>query len=146
MGTRKDRFWSHLIWPLLWPLLLVQAALVLLCLLVGGVLWVATPDPTSWAESAWLLLALLVGTALTVSAFLLQLRHRMHECENQIESRLGRVERLLQESEQLLPRWLGGALRHWSMMGRSWSGWSGCTMAWSSCKGDWNWCPASMVC
>ncbi|MGR2739644.1 response regulator [Billgrantia sp. Q4P2] len=107
MGTRKDRFWSYLIWPLLWPLLLAQAALVLLCLLVGVVLWVATPDPTSWAESAWLLLALLVGTALTVSAFLLQLRHRMYECENQIESRLGRIERLLQETEQLLPRWLG---------------------------------------
>ncbi|MCE8020493.1 response regulator [Halomonas sp. MCCC 1A11036] len=107
MGTRKDRFWSHLIWPLLWPLLLVQAALVLLCLLVGGVLWVAMPDPTFWAEFAWLLLALLVGTVLAVSAFLLQLRHRMRECENQIQSGLGRVERLLQESEQRLPRWLG---------------------------------------
>lgn len=108
VGTRKDRFWSYLIWPLLWPLLLAQAALVLLCLLVGVVLWVAIPNPTSWAESAWLLLALLVGTTLTVSAFLLQLRHRMREYENQIESRLDRIERLLQETEQLLPRWLGG--------------------------------------
>ncbi|UYG02618.1 response regulator [Halomonas sp. LR3S48] len=108
MGTRKDRFWSHLIWPLLWPLLLAQAALVVLCLLVGVVLWVATPDPSSWAESAWLLLALLVGTALTVSAFLLQLRHRMRECEGQIEGRLVRIERLLRETEECLPRWLGG--------------------------------------
>ncbi|NIC06823.1 response regulator [Billgrantia bachuensis] len=111
MGTRKDRFWSYLIWPLLWPLLLAQAALVVLCLLVGVVLWVATPDPSSWAESAWLLVALLVGTALTVSAFLLQLRHSMRECESQIESRLGRIERLLQETEQSLPRWLGGPRR-----------------------------------
>ncbi|MCE8018172.1 response regulator [Halomonas sp. MCCC 1A17488] len=107
VGTRKDRFWSHLIWPLLWPLLLAQAALVLLCLLVGVVLWVATPDPTSWAESAWLLLALLAGTTLTVSAFLLQLRHSLRDYEGQIEGRLGRIERLLQETEQSLPRWLG---------------------------------------
>ncbi|QTP60004.1 response regulator [Billgrantia antri] len=109
VGTRKDRFWSYLIWPLLWPLLLAQAALVLLCLLVGAVLWVATPDPTSWAESAWLLVALLVGTTLTVSAFLLQLRHAIRECEGQIEGRLARVERLLQETEQSLPRWLGAS-------------------------------------
>ncbi|WP_162623047.1 response regulator [Billgrantia lactosivorans] len=107
VGTRKDRFWSYLIWPLLWPLLLAQAALVLLCLLVGAVLWLATPDPTSWAEAAWLLLALLVGTTLTVSAFLLQLRHTLRECEGQIEGRLARIERLLQETEQCLPRWLG---------------------------------------
>ncbi|MGQ4879608.1 response regulator [Billgrantia sp. LNSP4103-1] len=106
MKTRKDYFWSHLIWPLLWPLLLAQAALVLLCVLMGLVLWLAMPDPTSWAESAWLLLALLVGTTLTTSAFLLQLRHRMRESENQVECRLDRIERLLQEAEQMLPRWL----------------------------------------
>lgn len=104
--TRKDHFWSHLVWPLLWPLLLAQAALVLLCLLVGLVLWLATPDPSSWAEAAWLLLALLVGTTLTTSAFLLQLRHRMRESEGQVESQLRRIERLLLEAEQMLPDWL----------------------------------------
>ncbi|MBA2779164.1 response regulator [Billgrantia kenyensis] len=106
MVVRKDRMWSYLIWPLLWPLLLAQLALVLLCLLVLAVLWLAMPDPTSWAESTWLLLALLVGTTLTTSAFILQLRHRIRECENQVESRIDRLERLLQEVEPMLPAWL----------------------------------------
>ena len=104
---RKDYFWTYLVWPLLWPLLLAQAALVLLCLVVGAVFWVAMPSPTSWAESAWLLLALLVGTTLTMAAFILQLRHRIRECEHQIESRLGRIDSLLGETEQQLPHWLG---------------------------------------
>ncbi|MCC5884179.1 MAG: response regulator [Halomonas sp.] len=107
MVAHKDRLWSYLVWPLLWPLLLAQAALVLLCVVVGAVLWVATPDPTSWTESAWLLLALLVGTTLTTAAFLLQLRHRLRDCENQFENRLDRIERLLLEAEQMLPAWLG---------------------------------------
>ncbi len=105
-ATHKDRLWSHLVWPLLWPLLLAQLLLVLLCLSVGLFLWLATPDPTSWAASGWLLLTLLVGTTLTTAAFLLQLRHRLRECEAQMEDGLGRVERLLLEADQILPRWL----------------------------------------
>jgi CheY-like chemotaxis protein len=120
--VHKDRLWSYLIWPLLWPLLLAQAALVLLCLLAGAVLWLATPDPAAWTGPAWLLLALLVGTTLTTSAFLLQLRHRIRECEAQAESRLERIERLLLEAEQMLPGWLAqpGRLETHddSMMGR----------------------------
>ncbi|MCE8024336.1 response regulator [Billgrantia aerodenitrificans] len=122
MVVHKDRLWSYLIWPLLWPLLLAQAALVLLCLLAGAVLWLATPDPATWTGPAWLLLALLVGTTLTTSAFLLQLRHRIRECEAQAESRLERIERLLLEAEQMLPGWLAqpGRLETHddSMMGR----------------------------
>ncbi|WP_197038240.1 response regulator [Billgrantia saliphila] len=107
VATRKDRFWSFLVWPLLWPLLLAQAALVLLCLVVGLVLWLATPDPTSWAESGWLLLALLIGTTLTTTAFLLQLRYRIRDYEAQMTARLSRIERLLGETERGLPHWLG---------------------------------------
>lgn len=122
MVAHKDRLWSYLIWPLLWPLLLAQAALVLLCLLAAAVLWLATPDPATWTGPAWLLLALLVGTTLTTSAFLLQLRHRIRECEAQTESRLERIERLLLEAEQMLPGWLGQPERlethDDSMMGR----------------------------
>lgn len=122
MVVHKDRLWSYLIWPLLWPLLLAQAALVLLCLLAAAVLWLATPDPATWTGPAWLLLALLVGTTLTTSAFLLQLRHRIRECEAQAESRLERIERLLLEAEQMLPGWLGKPERlethDDSMMGR----------------------------
>ncbi|MBZ0328757.1 response regulator [Halomonas sp. ANAO-440] len=105
-AIHKDRLWSHLVWPLLWPLLLAQLLLVLLCLAVGLFLWLATPDPTSWAASGWLLLTLLVGTTLTTAAFLLQLRHRLRECEAQMEEGLGRVERLLLEADQILPCWL----------------------------------------
>ncbi|WP_181869971.1 response regulator [Halomonas sp. DQ26W] len=105
-ATSKDRLWSHLVWPLLWPLLLAQLLLVLLCLAVGLILWLATPDPTSWAASGWLLLTLLVGTTLTTAAFLLQLRHRLRECEAQVEDGLTRVERLLLAADQILPRWI----------------------------------------
>ncbi|MCE9665939.1 response regulator [Halomonas sp. M5N1S17] len=105
-AIHKDRLWSHLVWPLLWPLLLAQLLLVLLCLAVGLFLWLATPDPTSWAASGWLLLTLLVGTTLTTAAFLLQLRHRLRECDAQMEDGLKRVERLLLEADQILPSWL----------------------------------------
>ncbi|KAA0012625.1 response regulator [Billgrantia pellis] len=107
VATRKDRFWSFLVWPLLWPLLLAQAALVLLCLLVGLVLWLATPAPTSWAETGWLLLALLIGTTLTTTAFLMQLRYRIRDYEAQMTARLSRIERLMGEAERWLPHWLG---------------------------------------
>ncbi|WP_181872700.1 response regulator [Billgrantia montanilacus] len=105
-ATHKDRLWSHLVWPLLWPLLLAQLLLVLLCLAVGLFLWLATPDPTSWAASGWLLLTLLAGTTLTTAAFLLQLRHRLRECEARMEDGLQRMERLLLEADQILPSWL----------------------------------------
>ena len=106
MRRRKHYLWSHLIWPLLWPLLLVQAALVLLCLMIQGVMWLAMPQPSSWTESFWLLLALLGGTALSSAAFLLQLRHRLREFERRSESRLDQFERLLPEFAHLLPDWL----------------------------------------
>lgn len=103
---RQHYLWSHLIWPLLWPWLLVQAVLVLLCLILQGVMWLAMPQPNSWADSFWLLLALLSGTALSGTAFLLQLRHRLRELERRGESRLEEFERLLPEYERLLPDWL----------------------------------------
>ena len=105
-AAHKDRLWSHLVWPLLWPLLLAQLLLVLLCLAVGLFLWLATPDATSWAASGWLLSTLLLGTTLTTAAFLLQLRHRLRQCEAQMDDGLGRVQRLLLEADQILPRWL----------------------------------------
>ncbi len=106
-STRKDRFWSYLVWPLLWPLLLAQAVLVLLCLVVGLFLWLAMPDPASWAASGWLLAALLIGTTLTTTAFLLQLRHRMREYEGLANDGLRQVERHLYSAGRVLPPWLG---------------------------------------
>ncbi|WP_165789540.1 response regulator [Billgrantia endophytica] len=104
-ATRKEYLWPRLVWPLLWPLLLAQLLLVLLCLAVGLFLWQATPDPTSWAASGWLLLTLLAGTTLTTTAFLLQLRHRLRDCEAHVDNGLRRLERLLFEADQALPRW-----------------------------------------
>ncbi len=106
-STRTDRFWSYLVWPLLWPFLLAQAVLVLLCLVLGLFLWLAMPDPVSWAASGWLLVALLIGTTLTTTAFLLQLRHRMREYEGQANDGLRRVERHLLAAGRVLPPWLG---------------------------------------
>lgn len=33
---QREHFWNAIVWPLLWPLLLLQAALVVLCLVVGA--------------------------------------------------------------------------------------------------------------
>ncbi|OJA03950.1 response regulator [Halomonas sp. QHL1] len=68
---QREHFWNAIIWPLLWPLLLVQAALVVLCLVVGTMMWWMSPSYTSWSTMLWLMAALLIGSSLNVGAFLM---------------------------------------------------------------------------
>ncbi|WP_163560301.1 response regulator [Halomonas sp. NO4] len=103
---RTDRLWTRLVWPLLWPLLLAQLAVVLLCLAAGLFLWLGEPDPASWTAAGWLLLSLLLGTALTTAAFLLQLRHRLSTCQAELDRGLEQLEQRARELAALLPPWL----------------------------------------
>ncbi|WP_016913327.1 response regulator [Vreelandella stevensii] len=73
---QQEHFWNAIIWPVLWPLLLMQAALVLLCLLMGAVIWVMSPGQASWATTLWLTLALLLGSCMNVGAFLMLIKAR----------------------------------------------------------------------
>lgn len=74
--NQREHFWNAVIWPILWPLLLVQIALVTLCVLVGFVIWGMSPNQTSWSTTLWLTLALLLGSCMNVAAFLMLLKHR----------------------------------------------------------------------
>jgi len=106
MKGRSHTLWSRLVWPVLWPLLLVQLVLVLLGFLVQSMTWLTLPQPGSWLQSTWLLLALLLGTSLVALAFLFQLHYRLSEHERECESRLIQVQQLLPTIEQQLPDWL----------------------------------------
>ncbi|MGO1431631.1 MAG: response regulator [Halomonas sp.] len=68
---QREHFWNAIVWPLLWPLLLLQAALVVLCLVVGALVWWMSPNSASWSTLLWLMLALLVGSSLNFGAFLM---------------------------------------------------------------------------
>ena len=72
----REHFWNAIIWPLLWPLLLIQAALVLMCLLVGALIWWMSPAYSSWSTTLWLAVALLLGSSLNVGAFLMLVKAR----------------------------------------------------------------------
>ncbi|TVP45169.1 MAG: response regulator [Halomonas sp.] len=72
----REHFWDAIVWPLLWPLLLVQAALVLLCLAVGAAMWWMSPSYVAWSTMLWLTLALLVGSILNVCVFLMLVKAR----------------------------------------------------------------------
>ncbi|XKG79794.1 response regulator [Vreelandella aquamarina] len=73
---QREHIWNAIIWPVLWPLLLVQAALILLCVLVGAVIWLMSPSQASWATTLWLMLALLLGSCMNVGAFLMLIKAR----------------------------------------------------------------------
>ncbi|APE30081.1 hypothetical protein BOX17_03395 [Halomonas aestuarii] len=92
---RIDRFWSRLVWPILWPVMLAQAVLVLLCLVVGVMLWWMMPSHASWGATFWLLLALLLGTSLNVAVFLMLLRQRLRGVERDVNDAMSGVEAYL---------------------------------------------------
>ncbi|QFU02606.1 CAI-1 autoinducer sensor kinase/phosphatase CqsS [Halomonas sp. THAF5a] len=87
-----DRFWSRLVWPILWPLLLAQLALVVLCLLVGLLLWGTMPAHASWGTTFWLPVALLLGSCLNVAVFLTLLRQRLRGVQRDVDEALAGVE------------------------------------------------------
>lgn len=46
---QREHVWNAIVWPLLWPLLLFQAALIVLCLVVGAMVWWVSPSYASWS-------------------------------------------------------------------------------------------------
>ncbi len=89
--TRKERFWSRLVTPILWPVLLAQLLLVALGLAAGLIYWWLMPAEASWSITFWLLLALLLGGGLNVAVFLTLLKQRLRRCEHDTETRLAHL-------------------------------------------------------
>ncbi|MGP5309378.1 response regulator [Vreelandella alkaliphila] len=90
---QREHFWNAIVWPTLWPLLLVQAALVLLCVLVGLVVWGLSPSQTSWSTTLWLTLALLLGSCLNVGVFLMLVKSRAKQDGASYMQELAELER-----------------------------------------------------
>lgn len=96
---RKEYFWNGVIWPVLWPWLLVQAALIGLCLIVGTVIWGMNPEHTSWGTVVAMMTALLLGSSLNAAAFLMMVRARAERVEAEL---LDSVDALEQHSAAVL--------------------------------------------
>lgn len=105
--ARSESLWRTLIWPTLWPLLVVQAGLVILSILAWAVLTKsAMPPQQALRGLTWLVLALLLGTGLIVATFLLLLRHRLQRWEVSFGVPHERLERAMRELHKELPSWL----------------------------------------
>ncbi|CAH1043944.1 response regulator [Halomonas sp. TD01] len=90
---QREHFWNAIVWPTLWPLLLIQAALVLLCVLVGLVVWGLSPSQTTWSTTLWLTLALLLGSCLNVGVFLMLVKSRAKQKDARFMHELAELER-----------------------------------------------------
>ncbi|MBT2787289.1 MULTISPECIES: response regulator [unclassified Halomonas] len=90
---QREHFWNAIVWPLLWPLLLVQAALVVLCLIVGAMMWWMSPSNASWSTMLWLMAALLIGSSLNVCAFLMLVKTRARHKDARFMQELTELER-----------------------------------------------------
>ena len=102
-----DSLWQRVIWPLLWPLLAAQLGVMLLCLLAWLLIWqMDAQSSAGWHNLSWLLLALAVGTSLSVATFLLMLRQRLQQWESALGVPYERLERLLGIIHGDLPSWL----------------------------------------
>ncbi len=84
--TDKDKAWSRLVMPVLWPVLTLQIVLMGLWLVVGLSGGWLVLSPTVWGDTFWWLLVLMLGSALNVTAFLMLLRHRLRREEARIEA------------------------------------------------------------
>ncbi|MGP9768307.1 response regulator [Halomonas sp. AOP13-D3-9] len=90
---QREHFWNAIVWPLLWPLLLVQAALIVLCLVVGAMVWGMSPSNASWSTMLWLMAALLVGSSLNVGVFLMLVKARARRKDSRFMQELTELER-----------------------------------------------------
>ena len=90
---QREHFWNAIVWPLLWPLLLVQAALIVLCLVVGVMMWGVSPSYAPWSTMLWLMAALLIGSSLNVGAFLMLVKARARRKDNRFMQELTELER-----------------------------------------------------
>ncbi|MCK2184408.1 response regulator [Halomonas getboli] len=87
----KERAWSRLVTPILWPVLVLQVVLVGLWLIVGlSGRWLVL-SPASWGDTVWWLLVLAIGSGLNVTAFLMLLRQRIRSEEARVEAAFARL-------------------------------------------------------
>lgn len=91
--NREEHFWNAIIWPILWPILLIQAALIVLCMLVGLAVWWMSPTQVPWSTTLWMALALLLGSSMNVSAFLMLVKVRTKQEEAYFIQELDELER-----------------------------------------------------
>ena len=96
--SSKERLWSRLIRPILWPVALAQGAVVALCVIVGVLLWAMVPSHATWSTTFWLMLALLLGSSMNVLVFLTLLRQRLATCEASLDEQLAVGERYLTQA------------------------------------------------
>lgn len=89
---QREHFWNAIVWPLVWPLLLSQAALILLCLAVAAAIWWMSPSYVSWSTTLWLTLALLMGSSLNVGAFLMLIKARARRKDTRFMQELTELE------------------------------------------------------
>ncbi|WP_075878634.1 response regulator [Vreelandella massiliensis] len=89
---RQEHFWNAIMWPILWPWLLAQLALVGLCLIVGLVVWGLNPEEASWGTVVAMMAALLLGSSLNAGAFIILLRARARRIEAEFEQVLSELE------------------------------------------------------
>ncbi|MEA2120408.1 response regulator [Halovibrio sp. HP20-50] len=101
---RREYFWNAIVWPLLWPLLLVQAVL---CLLVGVGVWWTSSGYTSLNTLLWLMAAMLLGSSLNVGTFLMLVKARARRKDSRFMQELTELERhsqaLCATAENTLP-------------------------------------------
>ena len=90
---REEHFWHAIIWPILWPMLLIQATLIVLCLLVGLAVWWISPSQVSWSTTLWLALALLLGSSMNMCAFLMLVKMRARQKDSHFMQELAELER-----------------------------------------------------
>ncbi len=90
---QREYFWNAIVWPLLWPVLLLQAALIVLCLLVGAMVWWMSPSYASWSTTLWLMSALLIGSSLNVGTFLMLVKARARRKDTRFMQELSELER-----------------------------------------------------